>query len=198
MSGPAAGPSTDDESLTLREGRARYFARAGFDESGYTQRWVRLQAGPIPLFFPNTQSRVRAVRFHDLHHVLTGYDTSWTGEGEIAAFEIASGCADHQAAWVLNLLALAIGLAIAPRAMRTAFVRGRRARNLYRETFGESLLEERVGHARRRLGLAAPPAPTTPGERAAFGFWSAAAIGTFGAASAVFALLLASPFLWLR
>ena len=67
---------------------------------------MRLQAGPIPLFIPNTRSRVRAVRVHDVHHVVTGYATTFAGEAEIGAWEIASGCADHGAAWVLNILAL--------------------------------------------------------------------------------------------
>ena len=49
--------------------------------------------------FPNTPSRKRAVRYHDLHHALTGYATDLTGEFEISAWEIGSGCADHVAAW---------------------------------------------------------------------------------------------------
>ena len=65
--------------LSLRAGRQEYFTRAGFDESSYTDRWVQLRAGPLRFGFPNTASRVRAVRLHDLHHVLTEYDTSWTG-----------------------------------------------------------------------------------------------------------------------
>ena len=43
------------------------------DDGGYSKRWVRIELGKIALSFPNLPSRVRAVRFHDLHHVLTGY-----------------------------------------------------------------------------------------------------------------------------
>ena len=95
-----------DDALSLGAARAQYFARSGFDESSYVDRWVRLQAGPLRLWLPNTAARVRAVRLHDLHHVVTGYDTSWTGEAEIGAWELASGCADHYAAWFLNLSAM--------------------------------------------------------------------------------------------
>jgi hypothetical protein len=70
-------------------------------------RWVKLQAGPIPLYLLNTKARVAAVRFHDIHHVVTAYNTTWTGEAEIGAWEIASGCAYHYAAWLLNLQAMA-------------------------------------------------------------------------------------------
>src|SRR5207237_6988555 len=83
---------------TVRDARARYFAANGFDERGYGDRWVRLQAGPIPLFIPNTRSRVRAVRVHDVHHIVTGYATSLAGEAELGAWAIASGWPDPRAA----------------------------------------------------------------------------------------------------
>jgi hypothetical protein len=102
----------DDATLTLREARARYFRESGFGEDGgYAKRWVEVQLGPIPFAFPNTQARVRAVRYHDLHHVVTGYATDVIGEAEIAAWEIASGCAGFATAWILNLYALPLGLA---------------------------------------------------------------------------------------
>jgi len=167
-----------DDALTMREARARYFRDNGFGEDGgYAAAWVKLQMGPLALPLPNTPQRVRAVRFHDLHHVVTGYATDWTGEAEIAAWEIASGCADHHAAWLLNLWAMAIGLLIAPRRVWRAFVRGRRSRNLYREPWSEALLEPRVGELRARLGLddaAAASSPARAAERAAFAGWCAA------------------------
>jgi len=141
--------------LTLGEARALYFERAGFDERSYTDRWVALRVFGRPLLgFPNTRARVRAVRLHDLHHVLTGYDTSWAGEGEIGAWELASNCRDHYAAWWLNFSAALIGLCIAPRRVVAAFRRGRRERNLYDTAFSEALLAERVGSLRARLGIA--------------------------------------------
>ena len=159
------------DTLTVREARARYFAANGFDENGYEARWVRLQAGPIPLFILNTNARVRAVRFHDLHHVVTAYDTTWTGEAEIAAWEIASGCAHHYAAWLLNLQAMAIGLLINPEAVFRAFLRGRRSANLYRQAFSDNLLSSTVGEMRRRLYLDTAPGSPTLDDRVAFAGW---------------------------
>jgi hypothetical protein len=181
-----------DDTLTLRDARAAYFARSGFDESSYVSRWVRLKVGPVPFLVPNTAARVRAVRLHDLHHVVTGYETTWTGEAEIGAWELASGCAGHVAAWHLNLLAMAIGLAIAPRATFAAFVRGRRSRNFYRDAYGDALLAETVGGARRRLGLAVSAAPPSAAERAAFAGWAAAAAAVWVATSLGPALALAA------
>lgn len=184
------------DDLTLRAARARYFRDNGFaDDGGYGARWVRFQLGPyfLPLL-PNTPQRVRAVRLHDLHHVATGYATTWIGEAEIAAWEIASGCADHYAAWLLNLWAMAIGLAIAPRAVWRAFVRGRRSRNLYREPWREALLEERVGALRARLGLApddGAPIAARAADRAAFAGWCLVALALAAATAAPLAALLA-------
>ena len=138
----------------LRDARARYFEENGFGDGGYDDRFVVLRAAGVPvLIFPNTKQRVRSVRFHDLHHVLTGYDTSWRGEGEIAAWELASGCRDHAAAWVLNAGAFLVALFIAPRALWRALGSGRRSRNLYDRVWDEALLERSVGTVRSELGL---------------------------------------------
>jgi hypothetical protein len=145
---PAAHPIA----VTVRQARQAYFERAGLTEAGYDARWVRLQAGPIPLWFPNTAARVRAVKLHDLHHVVTGYDTSWKGEGQIAAWELAAGCGRHWAAWALNSGALLVGLAIAPRRTLRAWKRGRRSRTLYNlRELDEALLDLDLAELRARL-----------------------------------------------
>jgi hypothetical protein len=166
--------------LTLRAARERYFELNRFEGGGYEEGWVKMRAGPVPIWFPNTVARVKAVKFHDLHHVLTEYPTTWRGEAEIGAWEVATGCAAHYQAWLLNLLAFAIGLAINPRGVYRAFMRGRRTRNLYRTTFSDELLAREVGEVRRELGLqdeaTAPPAPA---DRRAFAFWAAAGAAAF-------------------
>ena len=145
----------DEASRTLREERGRYFAENGFPpDGGYADRFVVLRLAGLPVaVFPNTRARVRAVRLHDLHHVVTGYPTSWRGEAEIGAWEIASGCGSYGAAWVLNGLALLYGLLLWPRGMRAAWRRGRRSRNLYAEGWSDGLLDETVAGLRGRLGL---------------------------------------------
>ncbi len=140
--------------MLVREARARYFAENGFGDGGYDARFVVLRVAGVPaLAFPNTKQRVRSVRIHDVHHVLTGYPTTWRGEGEIAAWELASGCGAHWAAWHLNLWAALIGLFIAPRAIGRAFRRGRASRNLYGREWDDGILDRSVGELRRELGL---------------------------------------------
>ena len=180
------------ESLSLLDARRVYFDANGFGaDGGYAKRWVKVKLGPVPLAFPNSEARVRAVRYHDLHHVATGYDTDWTGEGEIAAWEIASSCRGFLAAWWLNLSAMAIGLVIAPARIFRAFVRGRHTRNLYAERFDDALLETTVGALRKRLDLASPPPAATSGDRVAFAAWCVASIAALLAQAALLVTPLA-------
>jgi hypothetical protein len=141
--------------MSVHEARSRYFADNAFgDDGGYDDRWVTLyKLGPIPLGFPNTAGRIAAVRYHDLHHLATGYDTDMLGESEIAAWELASGCTRFPAAWVLNSLALPVGVLRNRARIERAFARGCRTRNLYGEPVVDELLGERLGALRERLGM---------------------------------------------
>jgi hypothetical protein len=170
--------STYDQHDTLRAARDVYFRRFGFDNGGYDDKWVRLQVGPIPFFFPNLPARVIAVKYHDLHHVLADYPANWVGESEIGAWEVASGCGRHWPAWILNLDALAIGLAIAPRKTYRAFVRGRHTDNLYRRRFDDRLLARTVSDVRRQLKLDRPTPRASAATVASFVGWSAIAVAT--------------------
>jgi len=143
------------DTMTMREARKVYFDANGFGETGgYDDAWVDFKLGPIPMPFPNTKARVEAVRDHDLHHLLTGYDTDIVGEFEIAAWEIAAGCKGYGAAWALNLGGMAGGLVRAPRRVFAAFVRGRGQRTTYGEEL-DVVLALTVGAARERFMRAA-------------------------------------------
>jgi hypothetical protein len=174
---------TADPGQTLREARQQYFEANGFGrDGGYDARWVRVKLGPIPFVFPNTSARKRAVRFHDLHHVLTDYRTDLLGEAEIGAWELASGCADHYAAWYLNMAAMGIGLLLDPGALSRAFKRGRHTGNLYRSSFSEELLRRRVADVRAELRLDTPAPTPTAGDAIALAAFAAASLAALGAA----------------
>jgi hypothetical protein len=181
--------TTYDPVLTLREARTRYFIDNDFGgpEGNYDDRWVKVSLGPIPIVFPNTAARVHAVRYHDLHHVLTGYATTTKGETEIAAWELASGCGSMVAAWILNLLGMAIGLVIDRKALFAAFVRGRYSRNLYGGEDLDGLLGRPLGEQRAKLRLDREPPEATTGDRAAF---VAYAVGGVALQLGVIAVLL--------
>jgi hypothetical protein len=138
----------------VREARAEYFRANGFEaDGGYDARWVKVKLGQVPVWFPNTAARRRAVRLHDLHHLATGYETSLVGEAEIGAWELAGGCEHYAAAWVLNIAAVLLGLLVAPRRLWRAFLRGRQSETLYHLGFEDRCLDETVGELRRWLRL---------------------------------------------
>jgi hypothetical protein len=170
------------DATVVREGRAQYFQAQHIPlDGGYQDRWVPVEVGPLKFAFPNTSARRRAVRFHDLHHVATGYGTDHVGESEIAAFEIGGGCGPHAPAWALNLYGMVLGLGNEPARLLPAFVRGRRSGTLYHTPWDESVLDLSVGELRSRLGLDRDLSPPTLGERLAFyGWMGAALIFSFG------------------
>jgi len=190
--------------------RARVDARRGAgaslragglaEDGGYSDAWVKLKLWRMPIWFPNTEGRRRAVRFHDVHHVLTEYPTTWRGEFEIAAWEIATGIGGRWEAWLLDLLGFACGLVVFPRSVHRAFQRGRQGTNLHFSEWNEAILARRVGEMRRRLRLDCGDVRPTLRDEAAFLFWSAASLLAYLAASAVALLpvFLLLVVLWMR
>jgi hypothetical protein len=110
-----------DDQPTMRTARAAYYRDNDFgDDGGDALTWVPIKLWKLTLKIPNSDGRRRAVRIHDLHHVVTGYATDLRGEAEIGAWELASGCLRWPAATVLNSFALAIGTALSPCPSRCA------------------------------------------------------------------------------
>jgi hypothetical protein len=183
------------ESQTLLDARADYFERSGFaPDGGYHDKWVHVDMGGWSIKFPNSEARRRAVRYHDLHHVVTGYGTDLKGEAQISAWEIASGCRGMVAAWILNLLAFGYVLLREPHALYAAFVRGRHSRNLYGHVYEDALLERSAANVRQELGLSEDPLVGGPRDRIAFVGWGALSLTlTWGP----IALLLAGLLRWI-
>jgi hypothetical protein len=180
-----------DPTATVRAAREHYFSTNGFAaDGGYTQRWVKLSAGPLSFYIYNSQARVRAVRYHDIHHVLTEYATTWRGEAEIAAWELASGCGRHIAAWFLNLSAMAIGVLLWPADVWRAWRRGLQSGNLYSEAFDDALLDTHVGSLRRRLALDRELPPAGAGAVLSFAFAAPVALAVLMLSLAIVPLLL--------
>ena len=178
------------DTMTLEEARALFFARSGLGaDGGYSARWVRIEMKPFPVYFPNTASRVKSAKLNDLHHLALEYKTDRPGEVEIAGWEIASGCGRHPWAWLLNLGAFAVGMALFPRRLYRAFVRGRHAANLYREGFPETELRKKtVGWLRGRLLIDRADPEVSPRDKIAFAWWCFIAV-SYHAAWLIFGLI---------
>jgi hypothetical protein len=123
-------------------------------DGGLTKKWAKIKVGPFYFPIPNTKARQKALVFHDIHHIVTGYDGNWKGEVSISAWEIASGCGEYYAAWLLDIWGMAVGLFIYPKAVYNGFIRGKRSLNLYHETFSrEAAAQMQIGDLRKKLLL---------------------------------------------
>ena len=99
---------------TVRQALATFLETNHFSVEAYDAPTVAIPIGPITVALPSTAGRKLLVRWHDLHHVLTGYDTDLVGEGEIGAWELRAGCT-NLAGYVYNGMAAAMGLLLSPR-----------------------------------------------------------------------------------
>ena len=176
--------------MTLGEARARYFELNCFGgDGGYSERWIKVKVLEIPIWLPNTAGRVKAVKLHDLHHVLTEYPTTWRGEAEISAWEIGTGgLKAYYAGWLLDLMNVAQGLVVNPKGVYRGFMLGRYSSNLFSLEFNDEMLEHLVGEYRHRLRLDQAANPAKPSDILSFVFWV-----TFS----VFVYLIAVSPIWL-
>jgi len=120
-------------SVALEDELSAFYKRSGFGEvAGRRPRTVAVYTGCLLVPLPNIETRRRFLKYHDLHHLITGYSVGRIGEGEVSAWELGSG-----SAWVsptlglMNLIALSTGLFLEPRRMWRAFRRGCGSRVLY-------------------------------------------------------------------
>jgi hypothetical protein len=177
-------PGMPEGAISVREALSRHYVAHGLPEDGgATASWFRVRIGPVSLRLPNPPARRRAVFFHDVNHVVTGYDTTFSrGEMAIAAFEVGAGCGTFGLVWFINLTMFALGLVVHPHALFMAFVRGRHSKSIYHLRPEPAVLAGlSVADVRHRLGVDVPPRPPRPTDYLAFGVWG------FAAAAVLFA-----------
>lgn len=187
---PPVAASHRFNGLSLGEARSRFFAEQGIPtDGGYDAKVVPIYFGKLHIWdMPNVENRKKAVRFHDLHHVVAGYPTNWAGEGRISAWEISSGCTRYPAALWINLHGIGVGLFTSPPGTFRALVRGGRSGNLYPiDPAGFAALEEKkVEDVRAALNLDQDGEAPTAAE-------SVRAVAILAGAS-IFSLLHVLPF----
>lgn len=118
---------------TLQDELASFYKRSGFgDVVGARTLTVPVYTGCMLVPLPNIETRRRFLKYHDLHHLVTGYTVGRIGEGEVSAWELGTGSAFvSPMLGIMNLIALSTGLVLEPRRMWRAFRRGCASRNLY-------------------------------------------------------------------
>lgn len=101
------------------------------EEGGVDKAVAYAKMGPIHIPIPNTAARKEVIWLHDLHHLLNGYDTTWPGEGQVSAWELAAGGFSSKLyIWLPVLLAMSVGILFYPVLTFRAFVRGTYCRSI--------------------------------------------------------------------
>jgi hypothetical protein len=151
-----------DPDASLKEAVAQFYNQHGFPGDGGigAQRWSPVGCRDLKVYLPNFEWRRRALPFHDIHHVLTGYPFRPTGEFEMAAWEFAAGRYPNPLSTLFCLPLVSLGTCTIPRRSFSAFVRGRHSQTLYRGYAYPELLERRVAEVRAEILPSGPVVPT--------------------------------------
>ena len=144
-----------DGNLKVKDALPIYFSRYHFKDGGYNDKWFKIKLGPVYIPMPNIKMRVDAVKIHDIHHLVTEYEANMKGEVAIGGWELASGCFNYPAAWILNLGSFAYGMLFHQRTLLDAFLKGKRSvSNLYHNTvYDDVLLNKTIGELREKIQL---------------------------------------------
>ncbi len=142
------------DELTVVEALNEYLKLAGVDpKATYKEKWSRIEVGPLFFYIPNTKTRQKLLKIHDLHHVATGYLPNMKGEAQISAWEIAQrGWGFSPFIWAIIIFGVAMGAVICPADTLKAYKLGRRSRNLFRED-PTKFMNMTVGELRRSMNL---------------------------------------------
>ena len=129
---------------------------------GANEKTAKIKIGRWNFIIPNTQGRKRALIFHDIHHLVAGYNVDFKGESEIGGWEIGSNCKGYLTALFLNLMAFTAGVFIYPKRVFKSFVRGRHSQNLYHNIIEkDELLTMSIKEIKTLLRLELPYKRTT-------------------------------------
>lgn len=98
--------------------------RSASEEDQARVFWVALGSVMVPVPHPGQ------LRWHDLHHLVLGYEPDLIGEMEISAFELRTGVKTPMVL-LLCLAGVALGLIVAPLRTVRAWRAARTRRNVY-------------------------------------------------------------------
>ena len=153
------------DDTTPREILSKFYSDNHLEQDGGNSlSFVKIEVSPkFHFYFPNFDSRREAVIKHDIHHILTRYNTTLKGESEISMWEIASGCKKYKAAFLINTSGAMLGFLINYWGILKAFARGRKTKSLYYDMVStEQALDMKVGELRHQLLLDKHPIDTKP------------------------------------
>ncbi len=139
--------------MTLREAIGIFYKANNLPEDGGVSKknWSPITCRGLKIYLPNFEWRKKAIPFHDLHHMLTGYNLSPTGEFQISAWEFAAGRYPNIFTTFFCIPLVGMGAVLIPKKQFIAFLRGRRSQTLYSYNNYEPLLNKTVGELQKEI-----------------------------------------------
>ena len=119
--------------MSLEAALTDFYARHNFgDTLGARPRTVPVYTGCLLVPLPNIESRSKYLKYHDLHHLVTGYTVGRIGEGEVSSWELGTGSMRvSPVLGFMNLIALSTGWVLDRERMWKAYAHGMQSRNVY-------------------------------------------------------------------
>lgn len=150
-------------SMSVLAARDAYLAENGFLAATYDAAGSNVTLFGIDFYRPLNDDARRAIRRHDLHHVLTGYGTDLTGEAEVSAWELGRGMqgVGLYVRMIVASTALLGGL-LAPRRVWRAYRAAGQGGSCFAVDDYEGLLKLTVAELRVRVGVPAEGHTTVP------------------------------------
>jgi len=143
-------------SASVRGARDAYLKENDFDMQQYDMDWVPVNLFGLRVSIPNPRIRKLAVRYHDLHHLMTGYGTDEIGEVQISVWELKSGIRNF-GIFVPLLIAtqIILGLVHSPKTVLSTWKSIPTGRHVKKPSYAyyEACLKLTMGELRQAHGL---------------------------------------------
>lgn len=138
---------------TLRSAVMLFRRSRGLADDEASRRIWLATLGQLIVPLPNFDWRREILARNDVHHLLTGFDTTVGGELSVAAWELGVGCYASPWARLLCVGLLITGLIVQPRQTINAYRHGRRSAGLYAQNQVAGFLDASLADLRQRCGL---------------------------------------------
>ena len=118
----------------VHQALSEFYTKHNFgEELGKRPKTVDVYTGCLLVPMPNIETRNKYLKYHDIHHIITGYSVGRIGEGKVSAWELGTGSFYvNPILGVMNLIALSTGVFLDRHAMWHAYKRGCCSSNLYK------------------------------------------------------------------
>ena len=153
---------TESSGLSVSKALGRHYVRSNLSTDGgcADHQWTLLSVGPIEVRLKNFGWRKHALLRHDIHHLLTRFPCTVTGEFQIAAWEFAAGRFPHFLSTLFCLPLVGLGAVAIPRRSFRSYVLGRRSKTLYAIQSTQDLLASSVAELRNQCLPSSQPNAT--------------------------------------